>query len=452
MAKRHDEVKPPSASAEPVVSIVPEPFVPLLPYQREDVESDTRLRWCCWSRQSGKSFTKSLRRIVRGLRRRRNQIFLSAGERQSYELMQKARQHCQALKVAAEYLDDRFFEGTRFKRLEIRLPNDVRIIGLPANPMTARGFTGDVLLDEFAMHADDREIWAAMFPTLLRGEGELDVCSTPKGVKNVFAQLQDNELFSHSIVTLPAAIEQGLDVDYEQVRRSMGDDQLFRQEFLCEFLDEATAFLTYEMIARCQDATLDKEPDLTALGDYAGDLAVGIDIGRVRDLTVVWIVAVEGDRCITRGVMEMQGVTFREQYARIGEVLGLRSVRRCCIDSGGLGMQIAEAAIEDFGAHRVEACTFTTLLKQELAGGLRVAVEEGSIRIPVDEGIRNDWHGVERSVSTAGHDRYTASRAEGSHADRFWAAALALRAAGTRAGKVEMLTSRPMQFSRRGTW
>lgn len=34
-----------------------------------------------------------------------------------------------------------------------------RIIGLPANPETARGFTGDVLLDEFAMHAFDREIW-----------------------------------------------------------------------------------------------------------------------------------------------------------------------------------------------------------------------------------------------------------------------------------------------------
>ena len=428
------------------------PFVPLLGYQREDVESDARLRWCCWSRQSGKSFTKSLRRVVRGLRRRRNQIFLSAGERQSYELMQKARQHCQALKIATEYLDDRFFEGTRFKRLEIRLPNDVRIIGLPANPMTARGFTGDVLLDEFAMHADDREIWAAMFPTLLRGEGELDVCSTPKGIKNVFAQLRDNELFSHSTVTLPTAIEQGLEVDYEQVRRSMGDDQLFRQEFLCEFLDEATAFLTYEMIARCEDAALEKEPDLTALATCNGDLAVGIDIGRVRDLTVVWIVAVEGDRRVTRGVIEMQGVTFREQYARIGEVLGLRSVRRCCIDAGGLGMQIAEAALEDFGAHRVEACTFTPLLKQELAGGLRVSVEDGSIRIPVDESIRNDWHGVERSVSTAGHQRYTASRADGSHADRFWAAALALRAAGTGAGRVEMLATEPMQFARKGTW
>jgi phage FluMu gp28-like protein len=428
------------------------PFVPLLPYQRENVESAARLRWSCWSRQSGKSFTLSLRRLLRGLQRRRNQIFLSAGERQSYELMQKARQHCQALKIAADYFDDRFFAGTRFKRLEIHLPNRVRILGLPANPVTARGFTGDVLLDEFAMHADDRDIWAAMFPTLLRGQGELDVCSTPKGIKNVFAQLRDNPLFSHSTLTLPQAVDQGLDVDYEQVRRAMGDDQLFRQEFLCEFLDEATAFLTYEMIARCEDPTLTKEPDLDALAQFRGDLAVGIDVGRRRDLTVVWIVAVEGDQRITRGVIEMQNVTFREQYARIGAVLRCAAVRRCCIDAGGLGMQLAETASEDFGPHRVEACTFTPLLKQELAGGLRVAVEDASIRIPVDEAIRNDWHGVERAVSATGHDCYRAGHGEGGHADRFWAAALALRAAGGRPGPAEVLSVQPLRFAREGAW
>ena len=100
----------------------PEPIVPLLPYQREDVESDERFRWNCWSRQSGKSFTKSLRRILRGLRRGRNQIFLSAGERQSRELMQKARQHCEALKIATDYYDRRFFKDLGIKQLEIVLP------------------------------------------------------------------------------------------------------------------------------------------------------------------------------------------------------------------------------------------------------------------------------------------------------------------------------------------
>ena len=100
----------------------PEPLVPLLGYQREDIESDARFRWNCWSRQTGKSFTKSLRRILRGLARNRTQVFLSAGERQSRELMAKARQHCEALKIATDYYDGRFFKDLGIRQLEIALP------------------------------------------------------------------------------------------------------------------------------------------------------------------------------------------------------------------------------------------------------------------------------------------------------------------------------------------
>lgn len=154
-----------SKTVEPAT---PEPFVPLLDYQKRDVECTARFRWNCWARQTGKSFTKSLRRILRGLERGRTQIFLSAGERQSRELMAKARQHCQALKIATDYYDTGFFKDLSIKQLEIVLPGGVRIIGLPANPQTARGFTGDVFLDEFAMHTFDRDIWAGGQP-LARG-------------------------------------------------------------------------------------------------------------------------------------------------------------------------------------------------------------------------------------------------------------------------------------------
>ncbi len=100
----------------------PKPFFPLLDYQRRDVECEGRFRWNCWARQTGKSFTKSLRRILRGLERGRTQIFLSAGERQSRELMAKARQHCQALKIANDYYDTRFFKNLSIQQLEIALP------------------------------------------------------------------------------------------------------------------------------------------------------------------------------------------------------------------------------------------------------------------------------------------------------------------------------------------
>jgi len=430
----------------------PTPIIPLLPYQQEDIECTARFRWNCWSRQTGKSFTKSLRRILRGMHRRRTQIFLSAGERQSRELMQKAREHCQALKIATDYYDTQFFRDLSVKQLEIRLPHGVRIIGLPANPQTARGFTGDVFLDEFAMHAFDREIWGAMFPTLLRGDGELDVASTPKGQQNVFYQLRDNEKFSTSFLTLPDAIRQGLDVDEDEIRSAMGDEMLYRQEFLCEFLDESTAFLTYEQIAACGDPTLVVHDDVDGLASEKREMFVGVDIGRVRDLTVVWVLAREGEKVATVGLFELLNAPFQRQFELLAEVMGLRGVRRCCIDAGGIGMQLAEQVVERFGQHRVEAVTFTTALKSQMASGLRIAVESQRIRIPNDERIRNDWHSVQRQVTASGHIRLSAPRLAGSHADRFWAAALAVHAADEGGGRAESLAMKPLQFARAGAW
>jgi phage FluMu gp28-like protein len=429
------------------------PVVRLLPYQGADVHSEARFRWCCWSRQSGKSFSKSLRRLLRGLRRRRNQIFLSAGERQSAELMQKVRQHCQVMNIAHEFLGSQFFRGTRFRQLEVRLPNGLRILGLPANPLTIRGFTGDVLLDEFAMHAFDREIWAAVFPTILRSGGELDVASTPRGRKNVFYQLASNTRFERSIVTLPEAVAQGLQVDVDDLRRSMGDEQLFRQEFLCEFLDESTAFLTYEQIAACEEASLNQHTSPAELAERGGDLFAGVDIGRHRDLTVIWVLERKGAVLLTVGVYELSGATFRTQYGLLSELLGIRTLRRCCLDAGGIGMQLAESLVEDFGPHRVEAVTFTLAVKEELAGRLRVAVEQQRIRIPASEAIRNDWHSVQRWATSGGHMRYEASRSCGSHADRFWAAALAVQAAASAPdATVSWSPGLQPRFSRDGVW
>ena len=501
-AATHPEPEGRAPDPEPGVPRVPataQPVIPLLPYQREDVESPARFNWCCWSRQIGKSFTKSLRRILRGLKRRRNQVFLSAGERQSRELMLKAQQHCQALAIAAAYRCDASFEGMAVRHLQLTLPNGVRIIGLPANPQTARGFTGDVFLDEFAMHREDREIWAAVFPTLLRGEGELDVASTPKGPANLFAELRDNASFRHSTVTLHDAIAQGLRLNAEEIRRSIHDESLFRQEFLCEFLDDVGAFLTHEQIAACEDATLTLPARLATgstesaerMGESLRALTrshacfVGVDVGRRRDLTVFCVLGFPAsgfgsraeDRAVTSagsirdarnpgseligrgalvslGVIEMRDAPFREQYDVLRRVMGFSAVRGCCIDATGVGMAMAEAAEEEFGTGRVEAVTFTPAMKDRLATGLKRRIEDGTVRLPVDDAVRSDLHSVRWDVTTGGAGRFLVSQESDAHADRFWALALAIRAAEHAAppAQVEFQSAGGLRFARAGIW
>jgi phage FluMu gp28-like protein len=227
---------------------------------------------------------------------------------------------------------------------------------------------------------------------------------------------------------------------------------MWRQEFLCEFVDELTAFLTYERIQECEDQKLPRELDVAALEDHKGDVVVGVDIGRKHDLTVVWAFDLIGSQLISRGLIELTATRFRDQFELLSKVLANRCVRRCCVDSTGLGMQLAEELRELFGGHLVEECTFTAAFKSQIAGALRVKVEDKNIRIPVDPDIRNDLHSVSRGVTAAGNVRFEAPREEGSHADRFYAAALAVHAADNAGGAMDAMFGRPLSLARGGIW
>ncbi|HPU28545.1 MAG TPA: terminase family protein [Phycisphaerae bacterium] len=436
---------------------------PLLAYQQRAVESTARFTWNCWSRQVGKSHAFALKRVRRGLHRNRLQVMLSAGERQSRELMQKVASFAKAAEKLAHYREvDSYLNGATYKQLEITLPTGARIIGLPANPDTARGFTGDVFLDEFGIHQDSRAIWAALFPTVLRGNGELDVASTPKGLDNMFAALRNNDRFERTTVTIEDAVGMGLaGIDIAELREAMGDEELFRQEFMCEFLDDSSAFLTHEEILGVMDAALplpvrctgDSIDEALALVEsLAGEIdAFGWDIARRRDLSVIWLLRRVDGVLKTVGVIEMLDVPFRRQRELFNAIMAASSARGC-IDATGIGNQLAEEAVEMFGTSRVEPVMFTLATKQELAEPLRVRTQDKGILIPATDAIRNDWHSIQRSV-TGDRIRYKSERTKDGHADRFWSAALAVRAAGTPTGPAEYVGSdAKLAFARQGIW
>ena len=68
-------------------------------------------------------------------------------------------------------------------------------------------------------------------------------------------------------------------------------------------------------------------------------------------------------------------------------------------------------------------------VKQELAFGLKKKMEDRQLRIPKAPEVRDDFHGVRKVTTVAGNIRFDAERTdEGSHSDRFFAAALAVHA------------------------
>ena len=160
----------------------------LLPYQRRWVEDNSPLKIVVKGRQTGFSFAATLRAVLKCLERRTTWVLLSKGERQSRLLMEKVHEHIQSCGIVAQACESTFFEGATIKQLEVRFPNGSVIYGLPANPDTARGYSGHVTLDEFAFHLDADKIYAALYPTITRGYS-LEVISTPNGQQGKFFEL-----------------------------------------------------------------------------------------------------------------------------------------------------------------------------------------------------------------------------------------------------------------------
>jgi hypothetical protein len=114
---------------------------------------------------------------------------------------------------------------------------------------------------------------------------------------------------------------------------------------MCQLADDATAFLPYDEISASEYQP--NEIWETDLLDCKNPLFVGVDVGRERDLTVIWLIEQVGGINFTRRVIEMSKETFDAQEQALYELLRLPMVRRCCIDQSGLGRQFAERAGEE---------------------------------------------------------------------------------------------------------
>ena len=461
----------------------------LLPYQRRWLNDKSTLKIWVASRQIGKSFALAMEAVKEGVESRCDNLILSASERQSREVMKKVYQHLRYSSVRTKEVG----RAERETKEEVSLPNGSRVISLPASPDTVRGFSGNVFLDEFAFHTDSKEIWQAMYPTVTRGY-KVRVTSTPNGKQNMFHELwTKDEKFSKHNTDIYAAKNEGLKVDVEAIRRGISDPDSWAQEFECRFLDEATAYITYEMITACEADAATKEYPAenppTPLFSKEGDLYLGVDVGRKHDLTVLWLVEKLGDIFWTKMVRVMKREPFRIQrdflYSLLdgtyftptltlppqgggnkfdahprtldispplrGGVGGGWKIRRCCIDSSGIGAQLAEEAVERFGP-RVEGITFTAAVKEDLAVTLRRRFEDRMLRLPRDREIREDIHSVKKLTTSAGNTRFDAGHTSAGHADRFWALALSIHAAGSGQALVRYEPVTKRDFSLRGCY
>ncbi|MDH4182880.1 MAG: terminase family protein [Nitrospinota bacterium] len=168
----------------------------LLPYQKRWVEDAARFKAGMMSRQSGKTFSATLEIVNRVVEKianggREDWMILSRGERQAQEALNEGvKRHCRAFGMAFKSMEcDWALGSATYRAHEVELVGGSKITALPANPDTARGFSRNVLLDEFAFHQDSRRIWARPtagtinFTTSSPGPGAPGRCMSPISIR-----------------------------------------------------------------------------------------------------------------------------------------------------------------------------------------------------------------------------------------------------------------------------
>jgi hypothetical protein len=303
-------------------------------------------------------------------------------------------------------------------------------------PETLRGPNlSGVWLDEASLMA--RTAFEIVIACLREGgeSGWLLATYTPKGRGSwTYRQFQtgapDSVFFHSKTIENPFAPS-----DFEARLRRQYSRRLIAQELEAESLDDGDAAIRFEDVLACQIEPADCVwPNGSPPQPLAGrprefhELYLGVDVGRTRDRTVLWTWERVGDVLWCRECLVLRDAPFAQQEDAI-----VRRVRggyycRAYVDQGAIGAGLTERLAAQFPS-LVQGVTLSGGIQGKLADQMRTAFEQRAVRIPDDPDLRNDFQLVSTPRVIDGRSVLRTDRDETGHADRFWAAALALDAA-----------------------
>lgn len=339
-----------------------------------------------------------------------------------------------------DVLDD--VTGQGIKSFSIRFASGFRITALPSVPRTLRAKQGIVVIDEGAFHKDVGEVLKSAMALLIWG-GQVVVISTHDGIGNAFNELISNidageRAGERMTITFADALGDGL---YERValvgktkgvaiapkeqwetdiRASYGDDA--EEELDCIPKVGSGALLSIEDIAACEHDDCGK-PEL-----YQGQICyVGRDVARRRDGQIQYCMELIRSILWQRDTYEEFGQTFAHQDAFFDELFKTRRIASAWIDQTGMGEKVVEDAIIRHG-NRVHGELLTGPSRLDLALSLQARFQTNGIRIRKDPQTRRDLLAIKKVGSEQSGGLRIVNDGK-VHADRFWAYALACRAA-----------------------
>ena len=451
-----------------------------MPYQRVALGTRSRYVLVTKSRRVGFSEAMAARSAMRalGLDIVDGQIrkvgagvpqnLISAGRVQAQDLMQRVLRY---VRLFGQALGGQAVIRETATMAVIR--GGVKLRALASTPRGARGWEGDVRLDEFANVIDQPAVWAAVEPlakpTLGHPDGfEIWVVSTPLGDDNLFYEFARGRMstrFEQHTVSIHDAAAQGFPIlvsdgagglrngTVDELRAEFLDDDIFAQEFECSFMSASSRFIDPAVY---DDATWNPDQEALPTPDtLTPEVSFGgLDIGRHHDRTAFARVREHRGALYHLATDTLKGRPWEEQETWWDERIG--ACRRVAVDSTAIGSMPVERMQSVWGRARVIGVDFTLQSKERLATGLKLGLQTRRLRpAQWDAETRREVLSLRREQLPGGGVRYSAPRRGGGHGDRAWALALAADAAGASSTAAPSITtygrgSRPKPVERMG--
>lgn len=219
------------------------------PWQQDVLLSSEKRIMILAARQSGKSMTCSIYALWHALNHPGALVLvLSPSLRQSGLLFKTIMGYYQELRPIASEVES---------ALTLQLANKSKIVSLPGNEKTIRGYSGVSLLiiDEASQVLDST--YFSVRPMMAVSEGKVFAIGTPHGKRGWFYDSWTN---SHEFKKIKVTADQNPRISsefLEQERKALGQ-YWYEQEYFCEFHQSEASLFRYDVIQRALCADIEE--------------------------------------------------------------------------------------------------------------------------------------------------------------------------------------------------
>ena len=345
------------------------------------------------SRQIGISFFYAGYTTLKAMLGEKSNI-VSPSERQSKRVMLYIDSWVEGFKTYFENIP----EIKEHNKTTLRFDNGGETNALPNSPSSIRGSPSDrVFFDEYAhfLYGTDKQMWEALLPSISRGKKK-HVCinSTPFGDSNLYSAMYSNRVDFPDFKSVFYHYSECPDINIDLIKRNM-DSLSFSQEYEGLFLGDLGTYFPFDLLKSCVNQELEYLIDLV---NCPYPLYAGVDIGRRRDFTSIFILADTGTklRTVYKKVLKTpEEKRYENQFALLDTILATGKINRMYIDSTGIGNQLSETLMNKYS--EAYPFTFTNENKTKMFPIFRKRLENKGIEYPEDMELINTLHLIQRT-------------------------------------------------------